>query len=116
MSNKTRLQTNNTNLQALINKANALPDAGSSGGGNAEIVIGTVTEIGPLGVEGCIYYTDGNHMFQQSSSAGNISVLKNSIIYISNGGSGISTSGLTRIAFVQEGNVYHVTQDFTVKC
>lgn len=30
MSNKTRLQTNNTNLQALIDKANALPDAGSS--------------------------------------------------------------------------------------
>ena len=33
MSNKTRLQTNNTNLQSLINKANALPDAGSGGGG-----------------------------------------------------------------------------------
>lgn len=33
MSNKTRLQTNNTNLQALIDKANALPDAeGGSGG------------------------------------------------------------------------------------
>lgn len=31
MSNKTRLQTNNTNLQALIDKANALPDAGSGG-------------------------------------------------------------------------------------
>ena len=30
MSNKTRLQTNNTNLQALIDKANALPDAGSA--------------------------------------------------------------------------------------
>ncbi len=28
MSNKTRLQTNNINLQELINKANALPDAG----------------------------------------------------------------------------------------
>ena len=28
MSNKTRLQTNNTNLQVLINKVNALPDAG----------------------------------------------------------------------------------------
>ena len=35
MSNKTRLQTNNTNLQALINKANALPDAGGSGGGGS---------------------------------------------------------------------------------
>jgi hypothetical protein len=37
MSNKSRLQTNNTNLQALINKANALPDAGGgSGGGSVE--------------------------------------------------------------------------------
>ena len=36
MSNKTRLQTNNTSLQSLIEKANVLPDAGSSGGGNVE--------------------------------------------------------------------------------
>lgn len=39
MSNKTRLQTNNTNLQALIDKANSLPDAdsgGGSGGGSVE--------------------------------------------------------------------------------
>ena len=34
MSNKTRLQTNNENLQALIGKANALPNAG--GGDNPE--------------------------------------------------------------------------------
>jgi hypothetical protein len=32
MSNKSRLQTNNTNLQALIDKANALPEAGGSSG------------------------------------------------------------------------------------
>lgn len=32
MSNKTRLQTNNTNLQELINKAENLPDAGDGGG------------------------------------------------------------------------------------
>lgn len=36
MSNKTRLQTNNTNLQLLIDKANALPDAGSGGGASVE--------------------------------------------------------------------------------
>lgn len=44
MSNKTRLQTNNTNLQALINKANALPDAGS-GGGSAETCTVTIENI-----------------------------------------------------------------------
>lgn len=35
MSNKTRLQTNNTNLQALIDKANALPEAGGGSGGGS---------------------------------------------------------------------------------
>lgn len=29
MSNKSRLQTNNTNLESLIEKANTLPDAGA---------------------------------------------------------------------------------------
>ena len=43
MSNKLRLQTNNTNLQALIDKANALPDAGGSGG---SVETCTVTFIG----------------------------------------------------------------------
>lgn len=36
MSNKTRLQTNNTNLQTLINKANSLPDAGGGSGGGGD--------------------------------------------------------------------------------
>lgn len=48
MSNKSRLQTNNTNLQALINKANALPDAGSGGSG-ANIETCTVTITTALG-------------------------------------------------------------------
>ena len=42
MSNKTRLQANNTNLQALIDKANALPEAGS-GGGSVETCTVTMT-------------------------------------------------------------------------
>lgn len=40
MSNKSRLQTNNTNLQALIDKANALPNVG--GGSNIEDIWGSV--------------------------------------------------------------------------
>lgn len=39
MSNKSRLQTNNENLQSLIDKANQLPDAGGGSGGE----IGTCT-------------------------------------------------------------------------
>jgi hypothetical protein len=42
MSNKSRLQTNNTNLQALINKANTLPDAGSGGSGGGSVETCTV--------------------------------------------------------------------------
>ena len=50
MSNKSRLQTNNINLQELIDKANALPDAGSDSGGgniatcNVYIIMGMTTE------------------------------------------------------------------------
>lgn len=40
MSNKLRLQTNNTALQGLIDKANALPDAG---GGSGSVKTCTVT-------------------------------------------------------------------------
>lgn len=36
MSYNTKLQTNNTNLQSLIDKANALPDAGSGEGTGTE--------------------------------------------------------------------------------
>ena len=59
MSNKTRLQTNNTNLQSLIDKANALPEAGS-GGGSASVDTCRVTIISN-GVGGALfnsfYYT-----------------------------------------------------------
>ena len=42
MSNKSRLQTNNSNLQSLIDKANALPNAGS-GSGSVETCTVTIT-------------------------------------------------------------------------
>lgn len=42
MSNKSRLQTNNTNLQELIGKANALPDADSGSGDGASVETCTV--------------------------------------------------------------------------
>ncbi len=44
MSNKQTLQSHNTQLQGLIDKANALPDAGSGGsGGGASVETCTVT-------------------------------------------------------------------------
>lgn len=51
MSNKTQLQTNNTNLDALIARVNAtkdtaasLPEAGSGGGGSVEYETVNITE------------------------------------------------------------------------
>lgn len=44
MSNKSRLQTNNTNLESLIDKANALPEAGNdSGDSDSNLSYGTCT-------------------------------------------------------------------------
>lgn len=58
MSNKSRLQINNTNLQALISKANALPNAGSgSGGGSLETCTVTITLGSTAGNLGGIGYT-----------------------------------------------------------
>ena len=63
MSNKTRLQTNNTNLQSLINKANALPDAGSGGGGAYTVSVTVKNNTNydeEMGWEGPIFYWDEN--------------------------------------------------------
>lgn len=43
MSNKTRLQTNNTNLQSLIDKANSLPDISSGGSASIETCTVNIT-------------------------------------------------------------------------
>lgn len=71
MSNKSRLQTNNTNLQALINKANALPDAG---GGGTKMV--NVTLSGSIDM----FYLDADGNLQQGHS-GTVAALEGIIIY-----------------------------------
>lgn len=127
MSNKEKLQTNNDTLDALISRVNAakdiaasLPEAGGggSGGGNSETVIGAVAQNGPLGVEGGVYYVDGNGASQYATSVGNISVMKNSLIYVKNGSGGYVVSGeATQItSFPLRGALYQATGDFTVKC
>ena len=61
MSNKSRLQTNNTNLQALINKANALPDAGGgSGGGSVEMCTVTIKVNAPVMNDYTVYSSNSN--------------------------------------------------------
>ena len=93
MSNKSRLQTNNTNLQALINKANNLPDAGSGGsdGGSVETCAVTILLDSPLAVENpscTVYYTNGSNTVQNYildnpifGSSFTIEIAKNTIIY-----------------------------------
>ena len=85
MSNKTRLQTNNTNLQELINKANALPDAGSGGGGSVETCTVTLSSDAPSSGTESVYYTNGSNevqtvFFPLFGDSINITVLKNSIL------------------------------------
>ena len=66
MSNRTRLQANNTNLQSLIEKANALPDAGENIK-TCTITIADITEVFNTNFQ--IYYIDsnGNHAHTYTS-------------------------------------------------
>jgi hypothetical protein len=102
MSNKTRLQTNNTNLQALIDKANSLPDAGSSGGGSVETC--TVTLIGEAPIIGAekFWYTDETLNIRYVSlpdfnETTTLTVVKNSIVFIYSSGSTRVVGNITEL-------------------
>ena len=85
MSNKSRLQTNNTNLQALITKANNLPDAGGgAGGGDLETV--TISLLGLADPASFVHYLDGSMALNsvEMSAYMSITVLKNSILVTEN--------------------------------
>lgn len=124
--NKIQLQLNNEILTQsiyrvdnLIEIASSLPEAGSgSSDGSIETVIGSVAAYGPLGVSGSVYYVDGNGVSQQATSAGTISVMKNSFIYVKDSGDGYNVGGeITRVVyFTGLGSIYQATADFTVKC
>lgn len=72
MSNKSRLQTNNINLQALIDKANALPDAGGSGGGDPEYFTVTIND---MAASAGFYYLSDSATFATAPTAGTYQVL-----------------------------------------
>lgn len=91
MSNKTRLQTNNTNLQVLINKANALPDAGGDSGGGETISI-TINGYFDSAFSYAGYF-DSAGVFMRVTSASTVKALGGIImIYNSMGGSGATGS------------------------
>jgi hypothetical protein len=84
MSNKTRLQTNNINLQNLITKANNLPDAGS-GGGSVETCTLILNGEGPGFSDAAIYYLNSSNAliadtFPNFNESKTYTILKNSII------------------------------------
>ena len=121
MSNKSRLQTNNTNLQALIAKANALPNAGtggSSGGGSIETCTGTMTFKGiPVPNMATIYYVDKDLQLRDKlfEDGATFTCMKNSIIYITDWSSmSIISGNITEINYSQLYGAYFVTGDFTL--
>lgn len=99
MSNLTQLQANNQSLQACINKANSLPDAGSGGGGGSIETCTVTFSIGMVWDVSMEMYTPGalrvmavtvegnemtlrDHMSPASAvrNGGTLTVAKNSLI------------------------------------
>ena len=91
---------------------------GGGGGGSLETVTITLAAIGPVGCEGMVYYTDGNIQAKSIGLEGQTaSVLKNSLIIITNGGSGADTGELTTIGTVTGGHrLCRASESCTVKC
>lgn len=118
MSNKSRLQTNNTNLQELINKANALPDAGG-GGGSVESCTITITPYIMLAPTSPTYwYTDAETITIKSLSTqdATIAVPKNSIIVILGWSSDSTTTGsCSQIFYNSMYAAYQITGDCAFK-
>lgn len=104
MSNKSRLQANNINIQALIDKANSLPDAGSGGGGSSG---GTVTVLVSGNPEPgtYIYYIDGDfnlrtELLQKEKT---YNIFDKSLFLMQ---SSMNVTGATRITRVGMGALY----------
>ena len=124
MSNKSRLQTNNENLQLLIDKANELPDAGSGGGVETCMVAFSYTSISLLGI---IYTSDKGGVVSSifdNASTGTITIndiVKNSalVIYAVCVLPNISTTGgITTLGYemnvTQKAFAFNVSDDGTI--
>lgn len=82
MSYLETLNSHNTQIQNLINKANELPEAGG-GGGSIELCTVTITLFGPSAGDMNVYYTNGSSGLMQVEITGAstvIEVMKNSFI------------------------------------
>lgn len=114
MSNKSRLQTNNTNLQTLIDKANALPDAGSGGGSGVEGWSGIITPQMAFPVQLTVHYTDPSMNTQtktiNSDAKTTIEVAANTIVFI-RGNMCNATSGCTKLGGGSGEYAYQITSN-----
>lgn len=124
MSSKTQLQTNNTDLQSLIDRVNAakdiaasLPEAG--GGGSLETCTVSLETDGPTIEDILVHYINENQELATETltfkSSITIKCLKNSIISTNNGGMEVNTSGSLEVLY-RRGNclVLHVFGDGNV--
>ena len=106
-TNKERLQQNNINLQTLIGKANALPDAGSGGSAieTCTITISTLPQ-----PDTSLYYVDGSMNFCKADNimkGNSFTALKNSIIIVTS--NDINVSGTTLKSKFGLNSIFQVT-------
>lgn len=106
MSNKTQLQTNNADLQSLIDRINAAKDTAASlpeagGGGSLETCTVSLRIDGPTMTDSLVYYTNENQELATETFRSSITIkcLKNSIISTNNGGMGVNTSGSLEVLY-----------------
>ena len=99
-------------------EVNVAGSGGGGGGGSLETVTITLAAIRDVGCEGMVYYTDGNIQGKSIGIEGQTaSVLKNSLIIITNGGSGVSPGPLTGFGVISGGHyICRATESCTVKC
>lgn len=123
MSNKTQLQTNNTELSSLIETIRGkVAGSGGSGGGSIETCVVTIEQdfVGPPAPGSelpSFYYTDGSMSLKFiETDSGAFTVAKNTIVAIS-GWYGASTvgSGSAEEIFYRAGYAaYKITGDCTL--
>lgn len=92
---------------------------GKAGGGsnaNIETVTITLRSMAPFGVSGTLYYTDKTNNSQSLvATAGQVEVLKNTLVLAVNGGDGISSRELPIIYNGTSAcTLYQATQDGTI--
>lgn len=96
-----KVQTNNTNLQTILDTVNALPDAGSGGGGISTINFTAVGTMSNRLIE--FWYTKNHELIHESMTGGNdaagnfnnyiFEADKNTIVYVTN--LRVETSGVS---------------------